>query len=346
MSTMLLEGPAAVAALPLYIQEQGASVGVDGERIVIRKNDRVLHEARFIDISHVCVLGNVQLSTQAVRGLAARHIPLLYMSRSGWLQAVVSGPGHKHGELRIAQHRTALSRRDGLALARLFVAGKIDNARTLLRRNAKSTEDVAPALRRLRSAREVALRTASVKSLLGVEGAAARAYFGAFAFMLTEAARETWTFGGRNRRPPRDPVNALLSFTYSLLVQDAFNAVVGRGLDPYVGVYHVAKHGRPALALDVAEEFRPLLADSVVLRLLNNNMVDQGDFEERDGGVFLNDSGRATVIAAYESRLHTPAIHPVYEQTVPYRTIVALQTRLLARAFTDPSQTYKPFVTR
>lgn len=341
-----VDSSGSAAAMPLYIQHQGSTVGMDGKRLVIRKNGDVLHEARLIDVDHVGLLGNVQMTTQALKALAERDIPVLYMSRGGRLQAVLSGPGHKHGELRQAQHRIVLAPKRHLTWARTMVAGKIDNARTLLRRNGKSRQDVAGALLRLRRAKNRALRAQSPKHLLGVEGSAARVYFQSFPLMLTPQARKEWPFTGRNRRPPRDAMNSLLSFTYALLVKDAFNAVVAVGLDPYVGVYHGTKYGRPALALDLAEEFRPLLADSVVLRLVNNDAIRRDQFEQRDGGVFLTDKGRTTVIEAYESRLQQKVVHPGFNRTVPYRSVIALQARLLARSFLEGEQPYQAFTTR
>lgn len=247
-------------ALPLYVQEQGASVGKSGERITVRRKGELLHEARLLDVSQVCLLGNVQVSTQAVRELVGRGVPILYFSYSGWFSAMTRGPEHKNVELRIAQHDAARDEERSLAMARTMIAGKISNCRTLLRRNHKG--DPSSALGELQRLRDRILGADSVATLLGLEGTAARVYFSQLGGMLRGDLADEWDFRTRNRRPPRDPVNALLSLMYSMVIKDATVALAATGLDPFLGMYHAPKYGKPALALDLAEEFRPLLADS------------------------------------------------------------------------------------
>ena len=185
-------------------------------------------------------------------------------------------------------------------------------------------------------------------TLLGSEGNAARVYFSAFSSML--APREfpggSFQFDGRNRRPPKDAVNALLSFVYGLIVRDLTGAITVVGLDPYCGLYHRPRFGRPSLALDLAEEFRPLVGDSVAISLINNEEINPGHFIQRGEGVALTSDGRRKVIAAYERRLDVEVKHPIFGYQVTYRRLYELQVRLLAGWLMDEIERYEPFVTR
>jgi CRISPR-associated protein Cas1 len=186
-------------------------------------------------------------------------------------------------------------------------------------------------------------RVKSVDSLLGIEGAAARTYFTCLAEMFRDSAVD---FSGRNRRPPRDPVNATLSFLYALLVRDCVAALLAVGLEPGLGIYHRVRLGRPSLALDLAEEFRPLVADSTALSMFNTTELDPKHFVRRGIGVALNDEGRRLVIAAYERRLATTVVHEEFGYSVSYRRIVAIQARLLARRIQGDIPAYVAFTTR
>lgn len=336
--------PGVLDVLPLYVQEQGAVIGVSDERLIIRKDDVVAYDARLLDVSQLCLFGNVQVTTQAIRTLTRRGIPVIYLSYGGFMEAVSEAPGHKHSELRIAQYEAARDPKRRMAIARAFVGGKIRNCRTLLRRNHKGNS--AAALSTLRRLERRAATARTTDSLLGIEGSAARAYFNEFSGMFHPNTSSRWVFSGRNRRPPRDPVNALLSFIYALVVKDAYVAIAGIGLDPYIGFYHTAKYGRPAPALDLAEEFRPLLGDSLVIGLINKRQIRPDQFEPRAGGIGLNDDARRIVLTAYEQRMATPVFHPIFRRTVPYRTVIHLQARLLVRTLMGKSKEYVPFRTR
>lgn len=183
-----------------------------------------------------------------------------------------------------------------------------------------------------------------MQALLGIEGTAARMYFSLFPGMLRSDL--AFDFRERNRRPPRDPVNALLSFLYTLLLKDCVTAITAVGLDPYIGFFHQLHYGRPSLALDLAEEFRPLVADSVVLTLINNGMVDKGDFIQRGAACALKPLARRKVIEAYEARLETLVTHPVFGYSVSYRRILEIQARLLARVVAGELTAYRSFITR
>lgn len=228
-----------------------------------------------------------------------------------------------------------------------MIEGKIRNCRILLRRNFRT--DIAEVLDQLA---RLAVATRSVEDygqLLGVEGTAARIYFGAFTSMINDAAKpltDRFASSGRNRRPPRDPLNALLSFCYALLTKDMVAVTLGVGFDPYLGVFHRSRYGRPALALDLAEEFRPLIADSVVLGILNNGEITPADFISRGGAYTLTTDCRRAVIAAYERRLATTITHPVFKYKISYRRVLDVQARLLAAVLVGELPTYTPMVTR
>ncbi|MGH3440730.1 MAG: CRISPR-associated endonuclease Cas4g/Cas1g [Nitriliruptorales bacterium] len=333
------------ASRPLYVTEQGAYVSVRKGRVEVRKEGVELASVRLIDVSQVCLIGNVQVSTQAFRGFFAAEIPVCFFSYGGWLSGIAEGLPSKHVELR--RRQVIEGAKGGLEAARRFVVGKIANSRTLLRRNTR--EDPKDVVERLRVLQFAAGEAETVQALLGIEGAAARDYFGAFATMLRPDLRlpgSVFTFEGRNRRPPRDPVNALLSYVYGLLVKDLVATTLAVGFDPYIGLYHRPRFGRPALALDLAEEFRPLVGDSVVIQVLNNGEVGPTDFLVRAGGVTLTKEGRRAVIAAYERRLDVELTHPWFGYKVSYRRLLEVQARILAAYLLGEVPEYAPVVTR
>jgi CRISPR-associated protein Cas1 len=306
-----------------------------------------VNEARLLEVSQLNLFGNVQISAQALRELAARDVAVLHLSYGGWLTAVTTPPPHKNIELRRRQFKLAEDEQFCLQIARAIVSGKIRNSRTLLRRNARELPEGT--LHRLVESRRHAERATSLGQLLGIEGTAAREYFSNFALMFKpESAEEApaFDFTSRNRRPPRDPVNALLSFLYAMLVKDMMATLIGVGFDPYLGFYHQPRYGRPALALDLMEEFRPLIADSVAVGMVNNGEIRQSDFVTRAGAVALNDSGRKRVIEAYERRLDTLVTHPEFGYAISYRRIFEVQARLLARFLSQEISFYPAFCTR
>lgn len=334
--------PARDEAGPLYVVSQGATVGKDGERLVIRIRDEPETHVRLIDVSHVALFGNVQVSAQAIRDLAARGALLLHFTYGGWLSAVTSGPDQRNVLLRMAQHRLAGDASSALALAQAFVWGKIRNQRTLLRRNHRERPQAA--VNELARQAKGVYRVETIQSLLGVEGTAARVYFSLFPGMLRSDL--AFDFQERNRRPPRDPVNALLSFLYALLLKDCVAATVAVGLDPYIGFFHQVHYGRPSLALDLAEEFRPLISDSTALTVINNEMVGRGDFIQRGPAWAIKDQARRRVVEAYEARMETLITHPLFGYSVSYRRVLEVQARLLARVVAGELKVYQPFITR
>lgn len=335
--------PPADTAFPLYVQEQGASIGKDGETLVVKRRREVIHRVRLIEVSQVCLWGNVQITTQALRELSQREIPVCYFTYGGWFVSIAHGMSHKNVELRQKQFSAAADTDASLALARSFVDAKIRNCRTMLRRN--HTEDTTVVRDELQRLQRKLSTAKSLDTLLGLEGAAARTYFAHFPGMLKTAATD-FEFLKRNRRPPQDPVNALLSLAYALLVKDITAALLATGFDPYMGFLHQPKYGRPALALDIAEEFRPLIGDSVVLHSLNSGILREEDFVRRGPACNLTSSGRQKFLRAYEQRMQTEITHPLFGYRLSYRRLLFVQARLLVRYLLKELPKYPGFVTR
>ena len=338
----------------LHLNTPGLRIGCSDELLVVKESDKILEKVRAGDVSHVALFGNIQISTQAIQMLCELEIPVTYFSMGGWFYGITRGHELKNVFTRIEQFRLSRDPVVCLALARRFVHGKIRNHRTLLMRN--HVEPPAPILAKLKWLAESALKSESIEMLLGTEGAAASFYFGQFAGMLKPdedageeqggAAPMCFDFAGRNRRPPTDPINAMLSLAYSLLSKDCTLAALAVGLDPYIGYYHQPRFGRPALALDVMEEFRPLIAESVVLTAVNNRMILPKHFVQAGRAVNLSPAGRKLFFQVYEQRMNAIITHPLFEYKVSYRRVLELQFRLLARYLTGEIPEYVPFVTR
>lgn len=335
---------------PLYLNTQGLRVGKSGGVLQVKEKDQLRQEVRIGEICQLNLMGNVQLSTQAVQTLCEADVPVCYFSQGGWFYGITTGLNTKNVFLRRAQFSLAEQEWFCLRLARKLVAGKIRNQRTMLLRN-----HVEPPERALLEMKEMAVRAekaASLEELLGIEGNAARLYFGAFAGMIkteepgTHPAEFQFDFTSRNRRPPRDPVNALLSLAYSVLVKDLTVACYAVGFDPMLGFYHQPRFGRPALALDLMEPFRPLVADSSVLNAINTRMVTPASFIRVGESVALTQDGRKAFYRAYELRMDTLVTHPIFEYRMSYRRLLEVQARLLARLLQAEIDDYPVFVTR
>ena len=338
--------PRDLQSRPLYVTEQGAWVRKKGGRLEVKVGDDVAESLRLIDVSQLCLFGNVQVSSQAVRELLARDVPVCWFNFGGTFIGMATGLSSKHVELRRRQVINAYQGNARIAAA--IVSAKIANSRTILRRNAKQSLDKR-VMTSLKSLTAKAAMSESIPELLGIEGAAARDYFMNLPAMLNSRealpGRE-FSFQGRNRRPPRDAVNCLLSFLYALLTKELTATTFAVGFDPYLGFLHRPRFGRPALALDLAEEFRPLVADSTVLTLINNGEIKPSHFVVRAGGVSLTPEGRKKVLRAYERRLEVEVLHPEFGYRITYRRVIEVQARLLAAVLLGEVPDYRPFVTR
>lgn len=332
-------------AVPLIVQSQRARINKDGDTLRITDEDVGETTARINEISDLLLFGNVNITTPALAALLEREIPVTFLSHGGWFRGIAHGLGHRNVELRAAQYRLSFDDAACLRFARDLVAAKIMNQRTILRRNGPDTPEHAEALTHLMAARRSAGRAASIQALLGIEGDAAAVYFRAFAGLLKPPAKDeaTWAafqFETRNRRPPRDPVNAMLSLAYALLARHLTVALASVGFDAWRGFYHAPRYGRPSLALDVMEPFRPIIADSVVLSVVNMGEVSASDFVSAVTGVALTSAGRRRFIEAFERRIAQEVTHPLFGYRLSMRRLLLVQARLLSRFLLGELPTY------
>jgi len=337
--------PARDDALPIYVQEQGAVITKNGEEIEIKKDKEILARAKLFETSSVHIFGNVQITTQTVHELLEKNIPICYYSYGGWFYGMTQGISHKNIQLRQRQFYAASDQSISLQLSKRFVIGKIRNSRTMLRRNCESISDGT--LNELYTLSENASTAKSIEELLGIEGAAARIYFSNFDQMLKKGDDKIkFEFIYRNRRPPKDPVNAILSYVYSLLASTFTTTLMIVGFDPFLGFFHRPRYGRPSLALDMMEEFRPLIADSTVINLINNREITTEDMIITLNAVSLQPEAKKKVIKGFERRLDTLITHPLFGYSISYRRVLEVQARLLGRYLTGEIKEYPVFLTR
>ena len=336
-------------ALPLYVQARGAKVAKKGETLEVFVEDEKVQTVRLIDVSQLVVMGQVYVTTPTLHELMSREIPVSWHSFGGWFLGHSIGTGHKNVEIRTAQYRTSFDPQACLRIAKGLVIAKIQNQKTLLRRNWKQESAPEELMTGFQQDIRRAQRAQGLSQLLGEEGQAAARYFGAFCSMLSrngEGESLAFDFQTRNRRPPTDPVNALLSYAYSLLVRTWSVALTAVGFDCYRGFYHQPRYGRPALSLDMMEPFRPLLADSAVIQAINNGEVRPSDFIAVAGSVALHDDARKRFIGTFERRLGQEVTHPLFGYRLTYRRLLELQARLLARHLLGELSEYPNFTTR
>ena len=338
-------------ALPLYVQKPGARLRKSGERLIVEAEEEKV-EVPMIEVSQVALFGPVSVTTPALHALMREEVPVSWFSTGGWFLGHTVGTGNGNVAVREAQYRFAFNESRRLAFARDLVAAKVRNSRTLLRRNwrdDRGTGNKAEVLERLRRVAQKASFAENEQALLGTEGEAAAIYFSCFDNMLTPNADEgvaAFSFSTRNRRPPTDPVNAMLSLAYALLTRTLAVAISATGLDPYMGLYHRPRYGRPALALDIMEPFRPIVADSCVIQVVNNGEVKPSDFVFNGPGCALKPGGRKAFMAAFERRMEQEATHPVFGYRVSMRRLIEVQARLLARHLQGEIRDYPHYLPR
>ncbi len=350
----------------LYLTQPGAQLHKEHERLLVKRGDEVLEAVPLIKVDQVVLMGRgVGITTSALHALTRKGVDIVYLSGSGRYVSRVIGAEHKHGRLRHQQSLSASDPQFALQVAQDIVRGKIVNQRALVQRHAERANWAGRALaamddmaRRVESARDL-------DQLRGMEGQAAKEYFGLMRRMLRPPSEGgSWNFDRRAYYPPTDPVNALLSFTYSLVLRDMTTACELIGLDPYLGFFHAIDYGRPSMALDLMEEFRPIVADSLVMEAVNRPYVSLADFEqvdltekeqERDENeaprsstqaVYLAGSGREKVIAMYENRVNDESMFKYQEQQVSYRYIFQLQAQAMARLILGEAREYLSFTVR
>lgn len=328
----------------LYVTEQGARVEKEYRRFLVAKGDEVLLAVPAVRVSHVVLVGNVGVTTPALVSMLREEVGLSLVSRTGELRGRLLPPTGKNIPLRHRQYERAGDPAFCLAVSKAFVGGKLRNYRTLARRMARGRpgieageiERISDCLRRLGEAADLA-------AVRGAEGAGSRAYFA----VLRGALRPGMGFERRTRRPPKDPANALLSLGYTLLTSNLMAACEVVGLDPYDGFFHSDKYGRPALALDLVEEFRGVIVDSVVMNVVNRGMLKAGDFEPGPaGGVYLKPRAMKEFFRQYSARLNTQVLHPLAGRRLSYQKCFEVQARLLRGVIEGRSRTYRPFLTK
>lgn len=351
----------------LYLTEKRSLVKKDGDCLVVhipadKERGTEKHKVRvpLIKVDQVVVYGDSTITSPALLALLENRAEVCFLSHYGRFCGRLSPVFSKNSLIRLEQHRFHSDAGRSLALAKEFVVGKLSNMRTLLLRANRKLEE-----------EEVEKAAASIKgvmhqvkalkgdgqgpadpsvpqagtawgTLLGLEGSGTAFYFGAWGRLL----KQDLGFKGRAKRPPKDPINALLSYGYVLLMSNVASAINLVGLDPYIGYLHSSQYGKPALALDLMEEFRSVIVDSVVLTLINNHIIQWSDFVEEMGAYRLTDRGRKTFLTKFEERLNTPIRHPVFKYKATYRKCLELQVRLLAKCLTGEIPDYSPFVVR
>jgi CRISPR-associated protein Cas1 len=337
--------PAHDDARPLYVQEQGATVGKNKSILVVRKQGQELGRARLADVSQLVLCGSVTVTAQTVHLLCEAGVPIVHLSMGHWFYGITHGIHLRNAFDRAAQFAVACDTEQCLEFAKATVRAKGTNQRTLIRRN------VLPAPRQtLRSMAQLlkqAEEAADLGELRGYEGNVAAHYFRSFSAMLKPRSFDTnWDFENRNKRPPKDPVNALLSFGYALLSKEVTAAIVAEGLDPWWGLYHQPRHGRPSLALDLMEELRPLVVDSAVITAINTGMVGAKDFTRTEASCVMKTAARKALIRSYEARLDHVVTHPVFGYRCTWRALIRVQTRLFARWLRKDIPAYIGMTTR
>ncbi|MGB7989075.1 MAG: type I-C CRISPR-associated endonuclease Cas1c [Candidatus Methylophosphatis roskildensis] len=336
----------------LYVTTPESYLRLENDTIRVEVEREVKLRVPLHHVGAVVCMGNVGLSTPLIHRLADEGVALVLLDDNGRFKARIEGAVSGNVLLRRAQHDRSMDAAFTLETARACVAGKIRNARQVLlrgAREAKAADDTAAITRGaddLAASLRALPQSADLDTLRGVEGEAARQYFAALNLLVRADARDAFRMDGRTRRPPRDRMNALLSFLYSMWMNDCRSALEAAGLDPQVGFLHALRPGRAALALDLMEEFRPF-ADRLALTLINRAQIGAGDFAEREGGaVLLDGDARKTVVVAYQERKQEEMTHPLLAQPLALGLLPMIQARLLARAIRGETEGYLPFLTR
>lgn len=330
----------------LYVDEHGAYIGKRGGKITVTKDGKVITEIPASYLRQLIISANANISTQALKFLLRLNVDIVYQSTFGRFEGKFVPEENKNSLLRIEQYRRHIDRDFTLEVSKSFVKGKLLNMRTLLLRQNREfgNREIDEACIRIKNVITRIPDAGDKEELLGLEGIATRDYFRVFGKLLKP--KLDFDFEKRTKRPPRDPVNALLSFGYSLLVGNFISTVSTVGFDPYIGFLHSTRYGRPALALDLMEEFRPVIVDSLVLSVLNRNMFTKEDFKERFGGIYIQEKGRETFFKAYIGKIQSEILHPIFEYRVSYRRAFEIQARLLAKFIKGEIEEYIPFALR
>ena len=325
----------------LYVVEPGARIEKEYHRLLVTKEDEVLLRVPLRLVTQVVLVGPVGVTTPALHALLKAQVPLLLVQRTGALIGRLVPATPYNLPLRQAQYHRNDDAAFSLEVTRAIVTGKLRNQRVLALRILRRRHGDRTPLRTLRAAESDASQAGDIETLLGLEGTGARAYFAVY----RQAFDAAWGIEERTRRPPRDPINSLLSLGYTMLAHGLMTALEAAGLDPYLGFFHAEKYGRPALALDLLEEFRAPFVDSLVMTLVNKRMLDPDDFETRDGGVYLRDKGLRLFMREFGDRLESRVATPEVGRPLSYRKHLEVQARRMAKAVLG-EEPYQPFRAR
>ncbi len=326
----------------LYVIEPGARLEKEYGRLLVTKADEILFRVPIQRVTQVVLVGRVGVTTPALHALLQQAVPLLLVNRSGRLKGRLQPPLAANLPLRQQQYRRNDDASFCLSLAQEIVAAKIQNQRTLALRLVRRRPDIeGVALPKLKAAIGQAQQAPNLQTLLGIEGLAARRYF----HIYRQAFAAQWQFNKRTRRPPKDPVNALLSLGYTFLTQSMVTALEAVGLDPYLGYLHTEKYGRPSLALDLVEEFRTPIVDSLVLDLLNHKLIKSNGFEHGSAaeGTRLTPRSFRTFLRKYSNKLESTFQSRELGRKISYRKLFEVQARQLSRIVQGKETTYRPF---
>lgn len=334
----------------LYVTTPAAYLSLDGETVVIQNEEECLGRLPLLNLENIVSFGYRGASPRLMGACAERGIGLCFLTQHGRFLARVSGPVSGNVLLRTAQYRLADTPDQALPIARMFLTGKIFNGRWSLERTLRDhalrvdTERMKIAIEQMKQALNDLMHAGSVEELMGIEGVAAKAYFSVFEQMILKNPAY-FRFDGRNRRPPMDPVNALLSFTYSILGHEITGALESAGLDPAVGFLHALRPGRASLALDLLEELRAPLADRFVLSLINLGTITERDFAQKENGAFyLTDDARKRFLAAWQKRKQEVINHPFLKEKLPWGLVPHVQAMMMSRYIRGDLDAYPPFL--
>lgn len=336
----------------LFVMTQGAYLRLDHDTVKVEVEKVVKIQVPLMHLSGIVLFGDVLISPFFMHKCAEEGRSVVFLGRGGRFKARLVGPTSGNILLRKAQYEMADDENRLTRICRNIVAGKAQNCRSVVMRSARedASGENSQRLKNTASSLAATIRaieeTKGVHEIRGFEGIAAKSYFETFDLMI-KANRESFIFANRSRRPPRDRINALLSFIYTLLASDCTAALEGVGLDPQMGYLHAIRPGRNALALDLMEEFRPIIADRLTLSLINMRQITPDDFEDRPGGaVYLNEKGRKTVLTEYQKKKQDEIQHSYLQRRAPLGVMPHLQARLLARHIRGDMDEYIPFVPR
>ena len=336
----------------LYVTTPESYLAKDGENVVIRVNDKEKFRIPIHNIEGIVCFGYMGASPGLMHLCAERNVALSFLTEHGRFLCRVNGAVSGNVLLRRKQYRMADDEGQSVRLAKLFVAGKVANCRTVLQRSfreqntGKNLAELESSIQLLALKQKQVLRTSTADVLRGVEGEAAQSYFGVFDQLIL-SQKEDFFMKGRNRRPPKDNVNAMLSFVYMLLMHEVRAALESVGLDPCVGFFHTDRPGRASLALDMMEEFRPYLADRLVLSLINRKQVNKRGFKGNEaGGILMTDDTRKEVIAAWQKRKQEEIQHPYLQTPIQVGLLPYVQALLMARFIRGDIDNYPVFVNK